>query len=236
MKFRFRSEIGFAEIIALIAVIFTLCTSYNNYQKQEREYLESADSFRPYFELLANNNIDTIDFQLLSLSNKNDKLIVDGNFLVNDNIKLINTSKTKVNILAIFITSSMDDSDILRKSFFTKIAPDIVYFDDRNTEVLPGDTLIQHINKKIRLSGNKFKLHWFILYTNDLGYYYDYYYWLEYEINDSFILKKNDSISKNMIIDLPVISTDSKPSTFSYNKKETGIIKKRLSHIIKLSK
>jgi len=195
-------------------------------ENKNNNFIINANKFRPHI-IVDSIQISVFSMKICSINPSDSIVDISGNFSVNATLTLRNIGNAKGNMRILMTLDS--------PSFSNKIRADLleqknVLFDrtrkpiTRHTELLPEETKKVNISPIIQNPiDNKFNLHIFMLYTNDLKNLFDTYHWYEYYYDGSFVLDKTTKMKIGSVVEFPLKNiklNDSNKSSKIYNKDE----------------
>jgi len=206
MRFNFENKIGIGEIVAFVAIIFSLinlvrgCSLQNKLDYQN--YMNNAIQFRPL--LTVSKNPEIIDYYMVvdDIKKTNSGARIEGHSYISTSIELKNVGNSKANILQIVTIDTLSYDDKLRTDLFDENQKweKIENSENRFLEILPEQTEQITVSKKIDFPiDHEMNLHILIFYFNDVTgniNLYDTYLWYEFELPATTKIKENMKIYK----------------------------------------
>jgi len=214
MRFKIDNKIGIGEIVAFVAIIFSLFNLIRGCSLQTKldnqDYITRANQFRPL--LTVSKNPEIIDYYMMVDDIKKTKsgARIEGYSYISTSIELKNSGNSKANILQIITVDTLSYNDKLRTNLLKENQKweKIENSENRFLEILPGQTEQITVSKKIDFAiDNIINLHILIFYFNDITGYinlYDTYMWFEYELPATTRLKEKMKINKGSKVYVPV--------------------------------
>lgn len=195
---------------ALIISIIALCKDCSQSKKIDKtNYALSQVQYRPQIKIIK-SEITGFDWQtgMIHQGTEEDYLKQDTSDIgieleTNTRIYLTNIGNTPAKIFGEICTDNTSSKRFLRE-ILTKLEPEVDtvgFFNNyyREIEINSGDTIKIERKFKIRnAQKHKFTIHYLLLYENDLGQYFDTYYWARYKLNE-FMLKEEYYPDKNLL-------------------------------------
>ena len=192
---------NFIQIIAIFAAsvlsIISLCMDCSQRSKiDELDYRTKALTFQPKLKVISKPFIEGIKVRLDRTRQPEfdqNTVTVSFNLTIKSKLRLVNVGSALARILALVGTDTLSGSPSIRKIILKEESrKDRVetafwsgYFD--LPEVLPEDTTELKFEHNVQfVSDGEFTLHYLILYENQVGVYYDTYYWVRYK-NDPLV-------------------------------------------------
>lgn len=235
MKLKIDNKIGVGEIIALIAIIFSIIAFSRSCKIEKKlknqDFIIRANQYRPHITAIG-------EPQLIKFSMTIDKIIktdtgakIEGSVNYSAYLNLKNIGNSKANIQVIILTDTLTFRESLRDEVFCqktlKIENGDNKYTNRKIEIFPNETKKIEISRKLTSHDNHlFNLHIIIYYSNDLleiNNLFDTYLWYEYSLTDSFLLEEDMQIYEGLEISIPlsnIILIDSNKSSKVYEKDE----------------
>jgi len=219
-KLKFKDWVSLsAVIISLISLSITLIRGCSQDKKiEELNYANKAVEFRPCLEVIGNPEIISVEFASEKMpvskfyESHSDTIDIPSFLTMNAKLRLVNTGNSRAKVYASFWQDTLSGDPKIRDLLLDKKArakkiratPVLDYFWLK--EVRPSDTVSFDMSDTVRfVEGNKFTIHFLLLYENESHVLYDTYYWARY-IADPIVVELdpvviNGKISQTMTLD-----------------------------------
>jgi len=234
MKLKFENQIGIGEIIALIAIIFSIIAFSRSCRIEKKlinqEFIIRANQYRPHITSIGDPQLTEFSMTIDKIIKVNGGAKIEGKVNYSAYLNLKNIGNAKANIQTILLTDTLSFRENIRDKVLNQKTLNLIQSDDftnKIIEIFPNETKKVEISRQLTSSiNNLFNLHIIIYYSNDLlelNNLFDTYFWYEYSIIDFFDVKENMQIYEGLKISIPlnnIILTDSNKSSKVYDKDE----------------
>ena len=219
-RFETADKINFVGIIvALTFSVINLCSnSAQNKRLAALDYQSNAVNFQPKlviskepieYKLFIDSTLVKFSMRDFFIRNSTEDYPIfnaDANIQGYVKFKITNTGNSIAKLQFVIQSDTTDAIEYLRRHFFDKSFSKKVkvsqFSSFTQSELLPNavDTLQLKFDVNIKyITDNSFTLHFLIFYENELGNYYDTYYWVQFNVKDILFPRPFDQINGKII-------------------------------------
>lgn len=213
MRLKIDSKIGLGEMVAVIAIIFSLVNLFRSCSLQnklaDQDYILRANQYRPQLTVSNAPEINELYMVIDEIKKTKSGHQIEGYTYISFSLELKNIGNNKANILKYITVDTLSNNDRLRSNLFNENPnSEIIESTDRYMEILPGQTAQITLSRKIQCPiDNIINLHILLIYTNDFTGYvniYHTYLWYKYELPKTTRVKNDMQIHNGLKISVPL--------------------------------
>lgn len=186
-------------LLAIIIAIYSSCTQSAKIEKQNKfnnsiSFEVNGINHKPLLKIVrtdsikVNMRIDSTEFYDKDSKTIKyvDSLDMQGRLIINANLSIYNVGNSMAKVFFFLNSDSLTFNPILRSNVFDTLSGNIQKKEkpipiEQQTEILAEDSIKYTLRSEIHRIGsqNKTILHFLVFYSNELGNFYDTYYWIE---------------------------------------------------------